>query len=83
MIEIVPIHLGNGDLVFDQVTVFGAAAREGAGADDEGAGVAECTFFPAQAIADEFFRRKLVVDGIGDTQAKADQIVRREGDDRH
>ena len=57
LVEVVPMDGGSGDLVFDDVPVFGAAAGEGACADDECTGIVQHSFLPPKAMPGEVFRR--------------------------
>ncbi len=83
LVEVVPMDGVGGDFVFDDIPVFGAAAGEGACADDECAGIVQHSFLATKAMPGEVFRRELKVDGIGDTQTETGKAVRRECNDRH
>ena len=82
LVEVVPMDRAGGDLVFDDVAVFGGPARESACADHECTGIAPHCFFTVKAMQGEFVRWQLVVDGIGDTQPETAKTVRRESNDR-
>ena len=61
LVEVIPVDVIGGLVVVDNIAVFGAAAGEGAGRDDQGAGIVEDAFLATQGMFDQLLRGQLVV----------------------
>jgi len=83
LVKIVPVDGAGRNFIFDDIPVFWAAAGEGASLYHEGPGVVEDALFAAEGVTDEFMWWKLVVEGVGNLQAQADEMVRGDDKNRH
>ena len=66
LVEVIPVDVVGGLIVVDDIAVFWAAAGEGAGWDDQGAGVVEDTFLAAKGVFDQLLGWQLVVEGVSE-----------------
>jgi len=66
LVEVIPVDVVCRLVVVYDIAVFWAAACEGAGGDDQGAGVVEDAFLAAKGVFDQLLWRQLVMERVSE-----------------